>query len=190
MNAALAFKIRMVSMTRFSVILISVLLSSCASVPLGTMLEFLSFGKDDFVNIEPQDLRAKIQVDEPVLADVESAELALELTTEKGMREFTFPLLLLREEKIAPVEGFFSNSAGKTEYTLKLSDEAVKNFIATQQIIQDEKSGKLNFSVRTSFEKFPSEITEIGLSVFLKLSEEKGFVTLFDNAKVEIKYEG
>ncbi|RUO25552.1 hypothetical protein CWE09_02110 [Aliidiomarina minuta] len=177
-------------MTRFAVILISALLSSCASVPLGTMLEFRSFGKEDFVSIQPQDLRAKIHVDEPVRADVESAELALALTTEKGMREFKFPLLLLSEEKIAPVAGFFSKSAGKTEYTLKLSDEAVKNFIATQQNIQDEKSGKLNFSVKTGFEKFPSEITEIGLSVFLKLSEEKGFVTLFNNAKLEVKYEG
>ena len=177
-------------MTRFVLILVSVLLSSCASVPLGTMLVFRSFGKDDFVNIQPQDLRAKIQVEEPVLADLGNAELALELTTEKGMREFKFPLVLLREEKIAPVEGFFSNSAGKTEYTLKLSDEAVKNFIETQQIIQGETSGKMSFSVKTGFQKFPSGITEIGLSVFLKLSEEKGFVTLFDNAKVEMKYEG
>ena len=177
-------------MTRFAVILISVLLSSCASVPLGTMLEFRSFGKDDFVKIQPRDLRAKIQVEEPVLADVNNAELTLGLTTEKGMREFNFPLVLLREEKIAPVTGFFSKSAGKTEYTLKLSDEAVKNLIATQQIVQDEKSGKLNFSVKTGFEKFPSEITEIGLSVFLKLSEEKGFVTLFENAKLEVKHEG
>lgn len=177
-------------MTRFSLILISFLLSSCTSVPLGTMLEFRSFGKDDFVNIVPQDLRAKIQVDEPVRANVESAELALELATEKGIREFKFPLLLLRQEQIAPVGGFFSNSAGKTEYTLKLSDEAVKNFIATQHIIKDEKSGKLNFSVTTGFEQFPSEITEIGLSVFLKLSEEKGFVTLFDDAKLEVKHEG
>lgn len=177
-------------MTRFTVILISVLLSSCASVPLGTMLEFRSFGKDDFIAIQPKDLRAKIHVDEPVRLDVESAELALELTTEKGMREFKFPLLLLREEKIAPVTGFFLKSAGKTEYTLKLSDEAVKNFIATQQIIQNEKSGKFNFAVTTGFEKLPREITEIGLSVFLKLSEEKRFVALFDDAKLEVKHEG
>ena len=177
-------------MTRFSLILISFLLSSCASVPLSTMLEFRSFGKDDFVNIKPQALRAKIQVDEPVLVDVESAELALELTTEKGMRKFKFPLILLRQEKIAPVAGFFSKSAGKTEYTLKLSDEAVKNFSATQQIIQDEKSGKLNFSVKTGYQKFPIEINEIGLSVFLKLSEERGFVTLFDNVKLDVKHEG
>ena len=177
-------------MIRYTVILISVLLSSCASVPLGTMLEFSSFSKKDFVQIQPQHLKAKIQVDEPVRADVESAELALELTTDKGMREFKFPLLLLREERISPVAGFFSTSAAKTEYTLKLSDEAIKNFITTQQIIQHENSGKLSFSVTTGFEKLPSEITEIGLSVFLKLSEEQGFVTLFDDAKIEVKHEG
>lgn len=176
-------------MTRFVVILFTVLVGSCASVPLGTVLEFHSFGKEDFITLQPQDVRAKIHIDEPVRADIERIELALELTTEKGMREFTFPLLLLREEKIAPTAGFFSRSAAKTEYTLKLSDIAVKNFIATQHIIQDQQAGSLNFSVKTGFEPFPSEITEIGLSVFLKLSEEKGFVTLFDNAKIEIKHE-
>jgi len=35
-----------------------------------------------------------------------------------------------------------------------------------------------------------SEIKEIGLSVFLKLSDEKGFVTLFDDAKLAVKHEG
>ncbi|SNY43172.1 hypothetical protein SAMN06297280_0543 [Arsukibacterium tuosuense] len=177
-------------MTRFAVIVIAILLSSCTSVPLGTMLELRSFGKDDFIKIQPQDLRAKIQVDEPVRADIDSAELTLELTTEKGLREFKFPLLLVDELNIEPMTGLFSKSAGKTEYILKLSNEAVKNFIATQQIIRDEQSGRLSFSVATGFEKFPSEITEIGLSVFLKLFEEKDFITLFDNAKVEIKHEG
>ncbi len=177
-------------MTRFVVILTTLLLCSCSSVPLGTMLELRSFSKDDFVTIQPEDLRAKIQLDEPVRADVASVALALELTTEKGIREFKFPLRLLREEKIAPVAGFFSTSAGKTEYTLKLSDEAIENFMATQQIIRDEKTGSLSFSVATGFEKLPNEITEIGLSVFLKLSEEKGFITLFDDAKLEIKHDG
>lgn len=176
-------------MTRFTVIVLAIFLTSCASVPLGTMLEFRSFGKDDFITIQPQDIRAKIRIDEPVRADVQSAELAIELTTEKGMREFKFPLLLLREEKIEPVAGVFSKSAGKTEYSLKLSDEAVENFLLAQQLIQDEQPKSLNFSVKTGFEKFPSEITEVRLSVFLKLAEEKGFVTLFENAKLEIKHE-
>lgn len=176
-------------MRKFVVIVFVILLSSCASLPLGTMLEFRSFGKDDLLKIQPQDLRAKIQVDEPVRADIESAQLTLVLTTEKGSREFKFPLLLLDELKIKPTEGLFSKSAGKTEYTLRLADEAMKNFMTTQQIIRDAQSGRFNFSVTTDFEKFPSEVTEIGLSIFLKLSEEKGFVTLFDNAKLEIKHE-
>lgn len=177
------------SMARFAAILISVLLSSCASIPLSTMLEFRSFGKDDFIAIKPHELRAKIQVDEPVRADVDGAEIVLERTTEKGLREFKFPLLLLSELKISPVVGYFSTSAGKTEYTLKLSEEAVKNFAATQQIIQDEQSGSFSFSVNTDFEKFPSEVNQIGLSILLMISEKQGFVTLIDNANLEVNHE-
>ena len=177
-------------MTRFAIILTTFLLCSCANVPLGTMLKFSLFSKNDFVALQPQDLRAKIQLDEPVRADIQSAELTLELTTAKGIREFNFPLLLLRQEKIESEAGFFTKSAGKTEYTLKLADEAIESFIETQHIVRHEQTGSLRFSVRTGFDSLPSEIKEIGLSVFLKLSDEKGFVTLFDDAKLAVKHEG
>ena len=177
-------------MSKFVVAIIVIFMSGCACVPLGTMLEFRSFTKDDFINIQPQDLRAKIHIDEPVRADIGKAELALELNTEKGLRIFNFPLELIDELKIEPVSGIFSRSAGKTEYKLKLSDKAIENFKATQQIIRNEQSGRLSFSVKTGFEQLPSDITEIRLSIFLKLSEDKGFVTLFDNAKLEVKHDG
>ncbi|MEE2002351.1 hypothetical protein QWY20_12885 [Alkalimonas sp. MEB108] len=177
-------------MSKFVVALIVTILSGCASVPLGTMLEFRSFTKDDFINLQPQNLRARVHIDEPARADIEKAELALELNTEKGLRIFNFPLELIDELKIEPVSGLFSRSPGKTEYTLKLSEEAIDNFRATQQIIRNEQSGRLSFSVKTGFEQLPSDITEIRLSIFLKLSEDKGFVTLINNAKLEIKHDG
>lgn len=174
-------------MTRWLVVCFIVLLSSCSSIPLGTMLEFRSFSKDDLAKIQPLDLRAKIQLDEPVKADIGSAELTLNLATPKGERSFSFPLILLDEHKVEPVKGFFSTSAGKTEYTLKLSEEAVSNFVAVQQIIRDEPTGSLAFSVSSGLEQIPDGITEVSMSIFLKLSEEKGFITLFDNAKLEFK---
>lgn len=177
-------------MTRFALVLLVLLISSCSSVPLRTMLELSSFDKDDFANIQPKDLRAKIQIDEPLRADIATAELALELETAQGLQVFNFPLVLLEELKIAPVSGLFSSSPGKTEYTLKLSDIAMQNFVATQQTMRSELAGNMSFSVKTSVDNIPREITEIRLSIFLKLSEEKGFMTLFDDAKLAVTHKG
>lgn len=91
---------------------------------------------------------------------------------------------------MAPVKRFFFTTAEKTEYTFKLSDEAVQNFIATQNIIRDEQTGSINFEVKTGFQEFPQELTEVRLSMFLKLNEDKGYITLFEDARLAVKREG
>lgn len=181
--------VKRVTMTRIVVTLFAVLLSSCASIPLGTMLDFSTFGKEDVVNIQPQDVRAKIQLDKPAEADIRSVKLAVELSTVKGMKTFSFPLQLLNERSIEPVEGFFSTAPGKTEYCFKLSDDAIANFITAQQILQQEKSEEFKLSVSSDFKTLPPDVTEIGLSIFLQIREEQGFVTLFDNAKLAVQHD-
>jgi hypothetical protein len=172
-------------------LMLSVLsLTGCASIPLSTMLEFRSFDQNDFVHIQPRSIQAKIQLDEPVYADVAGAVLSLELNNEKGLRSFQFPLVLLEEVKINAVPGVFSEQPAKTEYRFALSEEAVKNFQSVQQIVQQQKHGQFNFSVSTNFEPFPEELEQVYLSVLLMLSEQKGFVTLIDRAAFDVKRSG
>lgn len=177
-------------MIRVVLLSFTLLLSSCANIPLGTMLEFRSFGKEDFVNIQPENIQTKIQVDDPVTADIGKFELSLDIQTTKGTRLYQFPLELLNATKLDAVTGFFSSTPAKNEYTLKLSDEAIQNFKEAQQIVQHEQFGGVHFAVSTVFEAVPEELKQIRLSIFLKLSEEKDFVTLLKDAKLEIKHQG
>ena len=39
---------------------LTLFLTSCASIPLSTMLEFRNFGKDDFINIQPQEFKPSV----------------------------------------------------------------------------------------------------------------------------------
>ena len=41
------------------------LLSSCASVPLGTLLKFSTFDEEDFAEINPENLSVRIFMQEP-----------------------------------------------------------------------------------------------------------------------------
>jgi hypothetical protein len=165
----------------------AIFLGGCASVPLGTLLELRSFGQDDFVHLRANDIRVQILVDEPVYADVERTQLTLEAATQKGKSTFSYPLLLIDEVKIKPVAGFFYDTVGMTQYTLKLSEEGIKNVLATQQTIRNDRTAHLKFSIKTNFKKMPAEVNEIGLTVLLMLSKQKGFIPLFDNAKLSIK---
>lgn len=177
-------------MVRLFLFSLTLFLTSCASIPFGTMLEFRDFEKDDFINIQPQELAAKIQIDDPARAKIDTAQLSLDLKTAQGTRSFQFPLILSEEVRIEAVSGFFSSSPAKTEYRLQLSAQAMQNFKTMQQIFLNEQPESFDFAVSTGFEDLPADVKAIHMSIFLKLSQERGFVTLFENAKLEVKREG
>ncbi|RUO29057.1 hypothetical protein [Aliidiomarina sanyensis] len=174
-------------MKRFIAAVLAVFMSGCASIPLGTMLEFRSFGKEELLAIQPEVVRVRLELEEPVRADIEGSELTMRLNYDQGSRTFHFPLVVLNETSIAPTRGLFSKSAGKTQYKLKLSDEGIENFIATQTSIAEDNPTSFNFSFSSEFEEPPSEVSEVTLSVFLKLMEEQGFVTLINNARIAVR---
>lgn len=161
-------------------------ISSCANIPLATMLEFRSFDQNSFAQLEPRQIQAKIQVDAPVRIDIENVELSLAIDNDQGIRAFQYPLVLISETTIPAVEGFFSTTPAKHEYTLQLSDSAITSFAETQAIVQKERGASYDFSVRTGLDDLPDDIDEVRLSIFLQLSEQRGFITLFDNVALEI----
>ena len=173
-------------MSRLFMVALTLVLTSCTSIPLSTMLEFRSFGKEEFLTLQPEHIEAKIQFDEPVRADVEQTRLAVMLTTEHDVRSYQFPLVLLSEQHIPAERGLFSKQPAKNQYRFKLSDEAVQNFRAVQEDVQRHDGMGFEFTVNSSMEPLPEDIDEVRLSVFLKLSEDSEFITMFRNAKLKV----
>ena len=163
-------------------------LSGCASIPLGTMVKFSSFDEQQLLVMQPRDIRARIQIEEPAKLNVETAELTLTLQTEQGELFYEYPLTLIAKTRIAPVEGFFTSRPGQTEYTLKLSDLARENFKAAQQELARQQPKGFSFSVSANFDDFPEDRTEITFSIALQLDPTEGYFNLFEDATMEINY--
>lgn len=176
-------------MKRILILSLTLFLCSCTSIPLGTMLEFRSFGKNDLIELDPEQIRAKLRVDEPVRMDTDEVKLSLQIETAEGVRLFNFPLTLLNENSIEAEDGWFSSSAAKTEYVLELSDEGVENFKATQMMLSSEESLGFNLQVNGGFEELPEDLEEVVLSIFLKLSDDRDYTTMLKNARLEISRE-
>ncbi|WP_337843331.1 hypothetical protein [Rheinheimera sp.] len=68
-------------MERIVLFVVSLVLAGCAAMPLSTLLALSAFEKDDFIAMKPEQIRAKVQLDEPVRADVAKATLSLALQT-------------------------------------------------------------------------------------------------------------
>ena len=163
------------------------LLSGCASIPLSTMMKFSGFGQEDFVALNPNEIKAKLIVDEPVHVDIEKVEMSLEITTPQQTRLFKFPLVLLDEQKIPADSGWLSSSAAKTEYTFNLADESVTNFKEVQQHINTTSDSKFGFSINTGFSELPESVNEVRLSILLQLTEDEEYVPIFEDATIDLK---
>ena len=175
-------------MKSFGLILLIILAGGCASIPVSTMFRFMNFDKQDFDALNVSEIRARVSLSQPATIKAESARMALELGSEQGVRQFSFPLVLVSEKVLAGQDGFFTSLPDRTEYTFTLSDEAQENFQAVQRTSLNEGT-KSGFSVGVGFDNFPTDNTVVRLWIALQLSEEDGYFTLIDDAPVEIDKE-
>ncbi|WP_105169926.1 hypothetical protein [Pseudoalteromonas sp. T1lg23B] len=177
-------------MIKFLFVFWVLFLSGCTSIPISTMLELRDFNEQSFVALNPVEIRSKIRLSEPLTLDLAKITLSLSLENEKGFRNFTFPLVLENENKIAALEGLFSSQPANTEYTFRLSDIALKNFVETQKLFSDGIKRQGSFSIGASFNQESKEVQAAYISILLQLSDEEGFFTLLDNAEVDFKQKG
>lgn len=172
-------------MKRILIIFWVVLATGCANIPLSTMLKFSSFNEQDFIALDASDIQTRVSISKPFTIKLEDTQLALDLNTDKGTRRLEFPLTLIQTTEIAAEDGFFSSVPAKTEYTFKLSEEAIANFQDVQQTLLTEPGINGGFSVSTGFNEQPDAEQTILISIALQLDKDDGFFVLVEDADVE-----
>lgn len=172
-------------MKNFLVLLV-LFLYGCSSIPVSTMFKYRNFNEQSFASLNPSQIRSKIRVSDPFTLKLEKIKLSLSLENEKGLRNFPFPLVLEDQHLIASQEGFFSSTPAKTEYTFRLSEQAVASFAETQNLLSEDLNGKYSFSIGAGFNEEPKEGQSVYISILLQLNEEDGYFTLIEDAEVDL----
>ncbi|MDV2079164.1 hypothetical protein [Marinobacter xestospongiae] len=165
---------------------LSILISSCSSVPLGTLAKLGTFDQQDFLALAPTEISARIQLEEPAKLMVDRTDLALKIDTNKGATTYQFPLDLLSETVIPSRESLFSPTPGQTEYTFKLADNAVSNFQHLQDTLAHQAPERFDFTVNADVEDLPDSVSTVTLTVLLKLSDRETYFPLLEDAEVDI----
>lgn len=166
---------------------ISFFIVGCANIPLGTMLSLSSFDEQDFAELNPRVIRSQILIDEPGKLKIDATELTLELDTSQGISRYSFPLKLESTQVIPQNEGLFSSSPAQNHYQLALTDTAINSFQQVQTLINTETPAQYSFSIDAGLDEMSKPVKEITLSVMIKLTEEQGYLTLIDNATLNLK---
>ena len=179
-----------VTMKRILVIIHCLILCSCTSIPIGTMLKFSSFDESSFLKLDPNELKAKIHIDKPIGINISETTLSLTLITEKGKVIQSYPLKKYAVKTLPAESGWISSIAERTEYELVLTEEAIENFNIIQLKMRTEKPTGFKFGVDAILKDVPQEMRDVTLSIFVKLSDNSDYITLIDNASLEIERNG
>ncbi|MCG7562470.1 hypothetical protein [Pseudoalteromonas sp. McH1-42] len=177
-------------MKKLFFVFVALFLFGCSSIPLSTMLKYRNFDEQSFAALNPSQIRSKIWLSEPFTLNMEKINLSLSLVNERGHSNFTFPLILVKRDKIAAQEGFFSSEPAKTEYTFRLSELAVNNFQKTQNLLSQKVHQKLSFSIGAGFNEEPEDGETVYISISLQLEDNEGYFTLINEAEVDFRQGG
>lgn len=177
-------------MKSICIIIFSFIISSCANIPIGTMIQLSTFDENSFLELNPQDLKTKIQIDQPVQLKDNQTKISISFNTSKGEKTYQYPVEVVSKKVIPSQKGFFISEPEKTEYEFVLSKEAVENVYELQRKLHNEQLKELSFSVDTKFKDIPANITDVTLSIFINLSQESNYITLIDRASVKINRDG
>ena len=173
-------------MSKFLLTAAMLFLCGCSTMPLSTMIKLGLMDIDDLANIKPEEIRAKVHIDNSMKIVPGVTKLTLELDADQGIFLYKFDLKLLRTNTIEPQIGWFSESVGKTEYIFSMNDTAIDSFRATQSAAVTKSLNGFTLSVKTRISNIDNYDDDIIFSVYLKIAENQDYFLLFDRAALEV----
>lgn len=166
------------------------MLTACSSVPLSTMLKLSSFNEQSVLSINPDNIRAKITVNNFIDIDLENTKLGLAVESSQGNLALQFPLEKLTLTGNSATESFFSSTPASQTYLLQLSPVAVADFKKLQKQLRTSQENSFGFSVGAKLKKKENLTDEqkdqkLFMTIELKLDAAEEFFTLIDNAEIK-----
>jgi len=180
-------------MKRF-ILLCTLFLTSCSSIPFTTMVHFSNAKPEDFFTVDPRGILVKVSINSAVHFDATSAiKLSASIEENTGQRIIRFPLALVNKTTQAAVEGVFNDNPAINIYILKLAPKAIANLKLLHQESTSGIKKRVGLSAGINFSKGAEDVIGIDentmLSIALKLTEQGEFITLIDQWKVKVTAE-
>jgi len=175
-------------MFRFILVLLSVLLTACSSVPLSTMVKFSNYDKNDFFRIDPSQLRVKATINQVVDIDLSKATtLSAAIGGRDTNSKLVFQLEQVKTEVIPAVKGVFNNEPAYKVHYMKLTEQSINNFNQLIKAAENRSDKQGQFQAGLSWDKpIDAKGETIVFSVALKLATDEPYFTLIDQFELAI----
>ncbi|TCN79507.1 hypothetical protein [Shewanella fodinae] len=170
---------------KYLLMVLLLLLSGCSSVPLSTLTHFATFDEQDFAELDPNQIRARLVVDDFVkLKDI---SLKAQINAANGVQQLEFPLTLISKEILPVRKSWIFTTQVRARYQYELSPQARQNFVKLQQALL--KGHKYNCDVNVVFDEHTPP-QPFKYTVKLMLDPDNGYITMIDNREMAVSKSG
>ena len=152
---------------RLALIALCLVLASCASVPLSTLMRMSSFSEEKFVGLRPDDIGIRIRLPEGFSLDVANSRLAIEVASNAGVHTGTFEL-------------------EQTEYELRLTAASKDRFRDLQAFVAKAKVEDIAIRVMPKLASKPEGASSVAVWIDLRLTRAEGYFALVDGASISL----
>jgi hypothetical protein len=174
-------------MTTAVLLVLSLCLCGCGSVPLSTIARMSTFNERDFAALDADVVRVRITLPEGFALDVGKSTLGIELTSAAGAHQSTFELdQELLQPGVIPGGIFLSSQRGSV-YVLRLSAPSQAKFRELQRFMGKGRADQVTIRVVPRLASFPKDVASARVWIDLLLTRTQGYFTLIDGATVDLK---
>lgn len=159
------------------------LLTSCTSIPLSSLIKVASLNRDDISTIKPNDIRIRLSVTEPATLQIKDVNLALKFEHYDGSQsEFKYLLEIIDDEIKKPNSWFFATET-KHSYQFKLSKLSQLEFNKYQkEYLLQGKPKRYYWTVYYYLKNRPESGKKLSIDLELKLSRADDYFFLLKDA--------
>ena len=168
-------------------IFVTLLLQSCSSVPLSSMVKLASFDESDLLNIDPNAVRARLTLTEPAELETRNVQLALrfEYAGDKE-QEYAFILKPVSVSK-AVKESWFSKDVLQHRYVFEIDEQSIQPFKSYQrEFLKYGKPSKYYWTVYYHIKKNLPQDKISHLDLELKLAKKEDYFFLLKDAEIKV----
>lgn len=159
-------------MKKILIIFIALFTTACSNVPWSTIYKLRSFDLDDFVALNPEQLKMQVISHDAVPLDFERVMMDFKLNTENKKFEQSIGLNLMSEHR----------KDEQIIYELALTENAKKVLRETQKFMSQHKDAKVGLNIKTPLPADDSVDTMV-LTINIYLNDE--YLTLLNQLEMD-----
>lgn len=170
-----------------TILALALVLSGCASIPLGTAFRLSSLSQHDLAQVDPAQVRVKVSVPLGFEINVHATRLTLVLTGPSGHHSAAMGLAVLRTSQGVLSRGWFRPSVHVSTCVLGLDPQGVQELRKLQQLILAGDAKNFEFSILAPLAKVPSSARQVTIWAALRLRADEPFMPLIDGATLKFE---